>query len=284
MNVMKMYQDQFGSIPYIIINGDSNNPWFFTRYVLTILGYSESSFKNTIYRFINDEDKMRIRFSSVIKDLKGRQIDDLSIYNINSKVLSLINEPGLYTLIIRSQAKNALSFQRWVTKEVLPNIRKYGVYIDTNNSMNAQLARTLGKDARKELTRTIANLGVSQRDFAIITNDLYSAIFGYHADKLKSMIGLKPTNNPDELVRDYFGYDALNLIKESEEQLEKIIREFGIRSLRYNLYLNYLSNISKFNPYSVVNNVVVQLPFKRKEEADFIKYPTQEEFLNYNLK
>ena len=46
-----------------------------------------------------------------------------------SRRVTIVSDSGLYTLIMRSRKKEAIDFQRWVTREVLPSIRKHGAYV-----------------------------------------------------------------------------------------------------------------------------------------------------------
>lgn len=98
----------FGEIRMIMINAI---PWFIGKDIAEILGYSNP--QKALRDHIDDEDKLTERFV-----LSGQ----------NRKAI-LINESGLYSLILRSQLPTAQKFKRWVTSEVLPSIRKYGAYM-----------------------------------------------------------------------------------------------------------------------------------------------------------
>ncbi|MEX3600527.1 BRO family protein [Kocuria carniphila] len=84
-------------------------PWFVSRDVAMILGARASS---DITRMVDDEDKG----SQIVRTLGGDQ------------QMQVINESGIYTILFRSQAPLAKPFRRWVTSEVLPQIRKTGSY------------------------------------------------------------------------------------------------------------------------------------------------------------
>lgn len=116
--------DEFGQVRTTTINGE---PWFVGKDVADILGYSNP--RDAISKHVDDEDKGVANCDT----LGGRQ------------TLSIINESGLYALIIGSKLPTAKKFKRWVTSEVLPSIRKTGSYtvdplqkqrleIDLNNS------------------------------------------------------------------------------------------------------------------------------------------------------
>ena len=103
--------DEFGQVRGILIN---NEPYFIGKEVATVLGYADT--KSAIADHVDKEDRTIIQ--------KG-QITTLEIPN---RGLTIINESGLYSLILSSKLPNAKKFKRWVTSEVLPSIRKYGMY------------------------------------------------------------------------------------------------------------------------------------------------------------
>lgn len=100
--------NEFGEIRVLKIE---NEPWFVGKDVATILGYKDTS--DAIKKHVDEEDKG----VGEIPTPGGKQ---------NMKV---INESGLYSLILSSKLPNAKKFKRWVTNEVLPSIRKHGVYM-----------------------------------------------------------------------------------------------------------------------------------------------------------
>lgn len=116
--------DEFGQVRTTTINGE---PWFVGKDVADILGYSNP--RDALAKHVDDDDRNTV----AIRDGKG---------NPNQ---TIINESGLYALIIGSKLPTAKKFKRWVTSEVLPSIRKTGSYtadplqkqrleIDLNNS------------------------------------------------------------------------------------------------------------------------------------------------------
>ena len=93
--------------------------WFRGKTVASILGYEDT--KKAIFKHVDEEDKCSL------KRLKSKG-DDSSPLTRNAGNTIYINESGLYSLILRSKMDKAKDFQRWVTKEVLPSIRKTGKY------------------------------------------------------------------------------------------------------------------------------------------------------------
>lgn len=119
-------------------------PWFIAKEVATLLGYENT--KQAILTNVDELDQ-RILSRSECEALFGQNIADAETIentydlkglsdrplenttNISNRGMKFINESGLYTLIARSNKPEARKFQRWVTSEVLPSIRKTGQYI-----------------------------------------------------------------------------------------------------------------------------------------------------------
>lgn len=99
---------EFGSVRTLVINGE---PYFVGKDIALILGYAKP--RNAIASHVDSEDK---KDAPIQGDLGGTQ------------EMTVINESGLYSLILSSKLPKAKSFKRWVTSEVLPSIRKTGSY------------------------------------------------------------------------------------------------------------------------------------------------------------
>lgn len=109
MNELKTFQNpEFGEIRIVEVN---NEPWFVGKDVAKILGYSNS--RKALIDHIDEEDKGVTKCDT----LGGTQN------------LTIINESGLYSLVLSSKLPTAKKFKRWVTSEVLQSIRKHGVYM-----------------------------------------------------------------------------------------------------------------------------------------------------------
>lgn len=110
MTDLKVFNNaEFGSVRTAVIKGE---PYFVGKDVAEILGYSNT--RSALAAHVDIEDKM---YGVAICDSIGREQTPV-----------LINESGLYSLIISSKLPKAHQFKRWVTFDVLPAIRKYGVY------------------------------------------------------------------------------------------------------------------------------------------------------------
>lgn len=111
----------FGDIRTVEIDGEA---WFVGKDVADILGYQNGS--RDINAHVDDEDRR------IIKSTETVSLD------IPSRGMLLINESGLYSLILSSNMPNAKKFKKWVTSEVLPAIRKNGSYtmpVSTNDKI-----------------------------------------------------------------------------------------------------------------------------------------------------
>lgn len=99
---------EFGSVRTVTIKGI---PYFVGKDVASVLGYSNT--RDALAKRVDEEDKDGV----AICDSIGRE-----------QIVTVINESGLYSLILSSKMPNAKKFKRWVTNEVLPSIRQHGVY------------------------------------------------------------------------------------------------------------------------------------------------------------
>ena len=117
-------------------------PWFVGKDVADILGYKNQ--RDALAKHVDDEDKNSVAIRDGIKG------------NPNKVV---INESGLYSLIVASKLPTAKVFKRWVTSEVLPTIRKHGAYMDTDIIEKSltdpdfliQLATTLKEEKQRRM-------------------------------------------------------------------------------------------------------------------------------------
>lgn len=111
----KFVNPLFGEIRTIIFDNDKNEPWFVLNEICKILGYGNP-------RQVKE---------SHLREKDVQKLDTLETDG-GMQQTTLINENGLYRLIMRSKKPNAEAFQDWVTDEVLPMIRKTGMYATEN--------------------------------------------------------------------------------------------------------------------------------------------------------
>ena len=119
MEVVKVFQNpEFGSIRTLNINGE---PWFVGKDVAEVLGYSNP--QKAIRDHVDEED---------------RTVNES--FTVNGTMVTLINESGFYSAVLGSKLPTAKQCKRWVTSEVLPAIRKTGMYAADELLNNPDLA------------------------------------------------------------------------------------------------------------------------------------------------
>lgn len=112
MNEVKLFNFEEHEVRTLLINDE---PYFVGKDVAEILGYSNT--KDAISTHVDDEDRTVIQRS------------ENTTLEIPNRGLTVINESGLYSLILSSKLPSSKKFKRWVTSEVLPQIRKSGAYL-----------------------------------------------------------------------------------------------------------------------------------------------------------
>lgn len=133
MNELQIFNNpEFGDIRVIEIDGD---PWIVGKDVAAVLGYARPT--DAARKLVDDEDRgiAKIETPSGVQEM------------------TIINESGLYSLVLSSKLPGAKKFRRWVTSEVLPSIRKTGSYTMPDISKELQAifmldSRTMEHDRR----------------------------------------------------------------------------------------------------------------------------------------
>lgn len=145
MNELQIFNHpDFGQVRTVTINDE---PWLVGKDVAQVLGYSNTA--DAIQKHVDDEDKLT---------------SQIAIAGQNRNAV-LINESGLYSLILSSKLPGAKEFKRWVTSEVLPSIRKHGAYMTPETLQAAilnpdtmiQLCQQLKAEQDKNRELSVAN-------------------------------------------------------------------------------------------------------------------------------
>lgn len=127
MNEITVFNNEnFGDVRIVQMDDD---PWFVAKDVTDILMYQNG--RDALSRHVDDEDKADV----VIHD--GSQ----------NRNMTIINESGLYSLVLSSKLESAKKFKRWITSEVIPQIRKTGAYHTPKTY--AEALRALADEAEK---------------------------------------------------------------------------------------------------------------------------------------
>lgn len=193
MNELKTFQNpKFGTIRTTTINGE---PWFVAVDVCKALEIQNN--RDAISRLDADEKGV-----ASTDTLGGKQ------------ELTIVNEPGLYALVLGSRKPEAKAFKRWITHEVIPTIRKHGAYMTPEKVeeilLNPDTIIKLATDLKEERERTAA---------------LNAKI---KADKPYTEFGAAIAANSDAiLVRDFAKLLHNDGIKMGEKRLYKWLRENG---------------------------------------------------------
>lgn len=111
MNEVQLFNFENHEVRSLLLN---NEPWFVGKDVADVLGYSNS--RKALNDHVDAEDK---------EVLTSRNV---TLENIPNRGITVVNESGLYSLILSSKLPSAKKFKRWVTSEVLPALRKTGQY------------------------------------------------------------------------------------------------------------------------------------------------------------
>ena len=162
MELQIFSKPEFGSIRTLEINGE---PWFVGKDVAEVLGYTNPS--KALIDHVDDEDKLNNETLSSLGQRGGW----------------LINESGLYSLILSSKLPTAKEFKRWVTSEVLPSIRKTGTYTKPT-AQNPEIAQTRAAammlNAKSRIATQMMKLwtaaGVEPQYQALAMNDYYEGL------------------------------------------------------------------------------------------------------------
>lgn len=119
MNETQLFNFKGQQVRTVTIN---NEPYFVGNDVAIILGYS--NYRNAVVNHVDKEDKLRTQIE----------------YAGQNRNMTVINESGLYSLILGSKLPTAKEFKHWVTSEVLPSIRKHGAYMTPQTIEKALLS------------------------------------------------------------------------------------------------------------------------------------------------
>ena len=147
MNQLQIFENpEFGAVRTVEIDGE---PWLVGKDVARALGYGEGkSLANAIARHVDPEDKGVTEMMTP----GGRQ------------EMTIINESGLYSLVLSSKLPTARKFRHWVTSEVLPSLRRHGLYAADELLNNPDLMIRAMEELKAERDRANALAEKVERD------------------------------------------------------------------------------------------------------------------------
>lgn len=192
MNNVEVFKNEdFGEIRTVMVDEE---PWFVGKDITDVLGYINAS--KALRDHVDDDDKL----------------NNESLSSLGQRGGWLINESGMYSLVLSSKLESAKKFKHWVTSEVLPSIRKHGAYMTeqtleralTSPDFLIQLATNLKQEQEKnrflaqqveEKTEVIEQLQpkVSYYDMILQCGDLLSMTeiskdYGMSAKKMNQLL------------------------------------------------------------------------------------------------
>ena len=122
MDTNQITQFDFRGATVRVLTDEQGEPWFVGKDVAKVLGYSDAN--KAVAMHVDNEDK---------------KLNDKTSSSFGQRGATLINESGLYSLILSSKLPQAREFKHWVTSEVLPQIRRTGGYIPVNDTDDEKL-------------------------------------------------------------------------------------------------------------------------------------------------
>lgn len=198
MNELQIFNnEQFGEIRAVELNGE---PWFVGKDVAQALGYEKPT--DAVRKHVDGED----RGISKMETPSGKQ--DMTV----------INESGLYSLVLSSKLPNAKKFKRWITTEVIPSIRKHGAYMtpDTMQRFIADPDFAIGllTALKDEQAKSRALEAENEKQSQLL------AVYEPKVQYLESILQSEGTMTTAQIAADY---------DMSAIQLNQILRDAGIQ-------------------------------------------------------
>lgn len=208
-------KEEFGNIGVVEID---NEPWFLAKEITNILGYSNQS--DAIKDNVDYEECKVLEYKAFRSQLPSLW----SGKDFSNKVL--INESGLYSLIMSSKLPNAKKFRKWVTSEVLPSIRKNGGYISNQSQLTPEqiMANAL----------VVAQKIIEEQNNQMLQMTQKMSVLEKKSDYLDIILQSKKTVAISQIAQDY-GFSA--------KAFNKILKELHIQHKingQWILYASYL--------------------------------------------
>ncbi len=216
-NTIAVYENsEFGQIRTLTIHGE---PWFVGKDIAEVLGYSDLA--KALRMHIDEEDK---------------GVDKISTPGGKQNVI-IINESGLYSLILSSKLPTARQFKRWVTAEVLPAIRKTGSYgIAVNDELLAEItALKTELEATRKLALFAARSVAQPPDYRIQYNNIAPVL-----TNLQKLLGKESHK------------EVLSYIYDTMEQHGGFSRKFAMNRLKSKYPTYYVGDKTP----SVINSII----------------------------
>lgn len=179
MNQLQIFENkEFGKIRTVEINDE---PYFVGKDVADILGYTDTF--GALKKHVDTEDKLNCQNDSFE----------------SNRGMTVVNESGLYSLILSSRLPTAKKFKRWVTSEVLPSIRKHGMY--ATESVNKPDTYTIsGRKYKVEEYVKVKNKDTQEQYFLPLVDIPMVSDYKWQSDALESRLKHPEWYEKDENV------------------------------------------------------------------------------------
>ncbi|HFI0051307.1 TPA: BRO family protein [Streptococcus suis] len=230
MELQIFKNEQFGQVQLVEIN---NEPWFVGKEIAEILAYKEPN--KAIARHVDDEDRTKHPI----------------LTNGGIQETYIINESGLYSLILKSKLPQAKQFKRWVTSEVLPSIRKHGAYLTDQMAFNI----THDKQALADLLLMAGNQ----------LKEKEAIIHGLEAEKSRLTVENTIMQPKAEYFDELVDRNLLTGIRETAKELKIKQKEF-VQFLLDKKYL-YRDKKGKLQPFAGKYEDLFELKESRNEKT-----------------
>ncbi len=221
MNEMQIFQnEQFGEVRSIIQDGE---PWFIAADVCKALEIGQVT--NSIRRLDADE--------KALISIKG-------INRGNDKV-NIINEYGLYSIVLSSRKPEAKAFKRWITHEVIPAIRKTGsysvqTYEDDPQVLKAMRTETQLNNSRARVAALYIKISEHAKEPIAFLKQAVRILQGSTESSYPRLLASRPATN---LQRTYTATDIAAIFGVSKALIGRIANLNGLKTERYGKWINY---------------------------------------------
>lgn len=238
MNELQIFNSpEFGQVRTIVKNDEV---WFIGKDVTEALGYQNSS--RDINRHVDEEDRQILKSTETVVLEK----------DIPIRGLIIINESGLYSLVFSSKLPKAKEFKRWITKEVIPSIRKYGGYIakPLNQLDILEQSIQIMKEQQKRIEEHSNRLAKIESNIEQIKEleqmnaSNFRLHFGAITRKIAQYYPCLDMENPYQAIRHEF-YERLEA--EARCDLDRRLKNKKERALRAGFSKNKIKEINKLD-------------------------------------
>ena len=206
MNELKVFENPtFGQVRTIVID---NEPWFVGKDVAEALGYSDTA--KAIRVHVDPEDK---------------GVDEMATPG-GKQNITIINESGLYSLILSSKLPGAKEFKRWITHDVIPMIRKTGGYtLKPMTAYQQMMADTRQRNARIQSARILTQLAKQYK------GSTYEQVLNAHATKELTGDFLLPL--PELREKTYSATEIGKLLGISANKVGLLTNRYDLKTEQY---------------------------------------------------